>query len=97
VPEPGCESDGKNFIFQNVGGETPPSQKTPTKFELVVKNATPEVVNLLQEGIRHPSTPKDDFESSSKGGQNLEQVLKILHNYQDTGAIKMLDPKDSNH
>ena len=73
VPEPRCESDGKNFTYRKLVGRHPPSQKTTTKFELVVKKCNPRGGQVTKG--RHKTslvnTPQNDFESSSKGGGKI--------------------------
>jgi hypothetical protein len=89
----------KILLTESWWGDTPLHKRLQQSLSWWSKNATPEVVKLLKEGIRPPwsTPPKMTLNHHQRGGQNLEQVKKILQDYQVSGAIKIVDPKDSNH
>ena len=110
LPEPQCQGMCQNVcqdlnlmtkVMQKESwwGDTPLHKRLQHSLAWWSKNASPEVITLLREGIKPPwsNPPKLTLNNHQRGGQDLEQVMKILQDYQCSGAIKKLESTTSNH
>jgi hypothetical protein len=80
-------------------GNTPLHQRLQKCIAWWEKNATPATFQLIREGIQPPwkYPPKMSTHPKTRGGQDLQQVEKIMQDYENSGSVKKVWDNSTQH
>ena len=78
-------------------GGTPLHQRLQRSLSWWLTNATPQIVSLIQEGIKPQWVIAPDLSLHARQGPNLQQAESILQDYEKSGAVKRVGKDGTSH
>ena len=78
-------------------GDTPLHHRLRLSLSWWRKNATPQVVSLITEGIKPQWDTPPRLSIQGRQGSNLEQAQNILEDYEKSGAVRRVSTLDTQH